>query len=117
VLEKEDLIELNFDPTLKELSRDTEKKKPKEEIATRFHLTVVHATARVLGILSEKYGVRIAAVSGGVFQNKTLLWMLKKLLSGKIELVYPLLNPANDQGIAVGQIMAFALGQVEPLKT
>ena len=117
VLEKEDLIELNFDPTLKELSRDTEKKKPKEEIATRFHLTVAHATARVLGILSEKYGVRIAAVSGGVFQNKTLLWMLKKLLSGKIELVYPLLNPANDQGIAVGQIMAFALGQVEPLKT
>ena len=117
VLEKEDLIELNFDPTLKELSRDTEKKKPKEEIATRFHLTVAHATAMVLGILSEKYGVRIAAVSGGVFQNKTLLWMLKKLLSGKIELVYPLLNPANDQGIAVGQIMAFALGQVEPLKT
>ncbi|RKZ33139.1 carbamoyltransferase HypF, partial [bacterium] len=117
VLEKEDLIELNFDPTLKELSRDTEKKKPKEEIATRFHLTVAHATARVLGILSEKYGVRVAAVSGGVFQNKTLLWMLKKLLSGKIELVYPLLNPANDQGIAVGQIMAFALGQVEPLKT
>ena len=117
VLEKEDLIELNFDPTLKELSRDTEKKKQKEEIATRFHLTVAHATAMVLGILSEKYGVRIAAVSGGVFQNKTLLWMLKKLLSGKIELVYPLLNPANDQGIAVGQIMAFALGQVEPLKT
>ncbi|MCD6124201.1 carbamoyltransferase HypF [bacterium] len=117
VLEKEDLIELNFDPTLKELSRDTEKKKPKEEIATRFHLTVAHATAMVLGILSEKYGVRIAAVSGGVFQNKTLLWMLKKLLSGKIELVYPLLNPANDQGIAVGQIMAFALGQVEPLKS
>ena len=117
VLEKEDLIELNFDPTLQELSRDTEKKKPKEEIATRFHLTVAHATAMVLGILSEKYGVRIAAVSGGVFQNKTLLWMLKKLLSSKIELVYPLLNPANDQGIAVGQIMAFALGQVEPLKT
>ena len=117
VLEKEDLIELNFDPTLKELSRDTEKKKQKEEIATRFHLTVAHATAMVLGILSEKYGVRIAAVSGGVFQNKTLLWMLKKLLSGKIELVYPLLNPANDQGIAVGQIMAFALGQVEPLKS
>ena len=117
VLEKEDLIELNFDPTLKELSRDTEKKKPKEEIATRFHFTVAHATAMVLGILSEKCGVRIAAVSGGVFQNKTLLWMLKKLLSGKIELVYPLLNPANDQGIAVGQIMAFALGQVEPLKT
>ena len=117
VLEKEDLIELNFDPTLKELSRDTEKKKPKVEIATRFHFTVAHATAMVLGILSEKYGVRIAAVSGGVFQNKTFLWMLKKLLSGKIELVYPLLNPANDQGIAVGQIMAFALGQVEPLKT
>ena len=55
-------------------------------------------------MLREKTGIKTAALSGGVFQNKLLLRLTKQLLEqdGFRVLIHELV-PANDGGIALGQ--------------
>ena len=54
--------------------------------------------------LAGKTGIKTAALSGGVFQNKLLLRLVKHRLEEKgIRVLIHELVPANDGGIALGQ--------------
>jgi hydrogenase maturation protein HypF len=75
-----------------------------ETIAWRFHLGIATAISQMSIQLAEASGVRSIALSGGVFQNKTLFELVADQLSDSgLNLLSHSLVPANDGGLALGQ--------------
>lgn len=83
---------------------DIERGLDKALIALRFHVTVVEVIVAVIdNQLDENKKIKVA-LSGGVFQNRLLLSMLKPELQTRGLSVYlPLKIPCNDSSISVGQ--------------
>ena len=94
---------LDFAQTIRDICSDVLAKTPNEIISARFHQTIATATAELIEYFSNKFDTNIALFSGGVFQNRLLLEMIKKRLPSDIVPKFPLSNPANDQGLAIGQ--------------
>lgn len=76
----------------------------KSVIARKFHLGLVDGFTRVLLRFAEETGVRIAALSGGVFLNRTLATLLPQSLAeaGLCVLDHKLLPP-GDGCVSLGQ--------------
>jgi len=75
-----------------------------EIISRRFHLGLAESIVRTCLGLAEKHGVDTVALSGGVFQNRLLLKLVRAGLAR--EGLQPLTHhmvPANDGGISFGQ--------------
>ena len=94
---------LDFAQTIRDICSDVLAKTPNEIISARFHQTIATATTELIEYFSNKFDTNIALFSGGVFQNRLLLEMIKKRLPSDIVPKFPLRNPANDQGLAIGQ--------------
>ena len=76
----------------------------RQRISDGMHRATVSMTVEMLARLSKKTGLRKAALSGGVFQNKVLLELVAQGLRRKgLEPYFNRLVPANDGGIALGQ--------------
>jgi hydrogenase maturation protein HypF len=77
---------------------------PAGKIARRFHETLADAALAAVARLSESSGARHVVLSGGVFQNMTLLGLLLTGLRkrGMVPLIHRKV-PANDGGISLGQ--------------
>lgn len=75
-------------------------------LSRRFHATIVAATQRLCQLLSEAYNTSQFVLSGGVFMNEYLLANTYTALknSGFRPFVQQQV-PANDGGIALGQLM------------
>ena len=74
------------------------------EIGARFHRTVAEMIMAMCQRISDTTGLREVALSGGVFQNVTLLRLTVPLLREAGFTVYThSLVPPNDGGIALGQ--------------
>lgn len=80
-------------------------------LAYMFHHRLAQQLAGAMIYLGERENLRIAALSGGVFQNRLLLELTVTLLEryGFRVLTHSLVPP-NDGGIALGQAM-YALNQ------
>lgn len=81
------------------------------EIAACFHASLADAIAVMCGELSNKSGIKMIALSGGVFQNRLLLQTTKNALHrGGMSVITHKQVPAGDGGIALGQaaIAAFS---------
>lgn len=77
--------------------------------AARFHNTVIDFTVAMCDNLKLRTGINSVALSGGVFQNRYLLERLMDALSGRgFRVIVNRQVPANDGGIALGQLMAAA---------
>jgi hydrogenase maturation protein HypF len=89
---------------------DARKGVPAGTVARRFHDTLASAVLAAVDRLAESTGARHVALSGGVFQNVTLL---ASILSGlRKRKLLPLIHrkvPANDGGISLGQAYYAAL--------
>jgi hydrogenase maturation protein HypF len=73
-------------------------------VAARFHNGLAEAVAEVCGRLRERTGVESVALSGGVFQNATLLTGAVRRLEGAgFRVLTHRQVPANDGGISLGQ--------------
>ncbi|NOZ69025.1 MAG: carbamoyltransferase HypF [Deferribacteres bacterium] len=81
---------------------------PKEDIARKFHNTIVEIIVSTAESIRKETGISHAALSGGVFQNTILLENAFNALKerGFVPLTHQLVPP-NDGGIALGQA-AFA---------
>ncbi|MEK7276309.1 MAG: carbamoyltransferase HypF, partial [Chloroflexota bacterium] len=78
-------------------------------IAARFHNGVANMIRDVCLQLRERRGLNQAALSGGVFQNVTLLGKTLSLLrDAGFEVFTHRLVPPNDGGIALGQAVVAA---------
>lgn len=73
-------------------------------IAAGFHAGLGQATARAAGDLAAREGLRVVALSGGVFQNARLTEIVVGHLEGEgLEVLVHHRVPPNDGGISVGQ--------------
>jgi len=92
-------------PMFKEIVTDLKVKKPKEEIAYRFHLTVSQMVNKICLILRKETKINKVVLSGGVFQNKLLLSLSLDLLYKEGFKVFTHKNfPCNDSSISLGQV-------------
>ena len=79
---------------------------PQSIVAARFHNAVALMIRDACLRLREQRGLNRVALSGGVFQNVTLLGKTLSLLRGAgFETLTHRLAPPNDGGIALGQAM------------
>ena len=78
-----------------------------DKLAYYFHRTLARQICAACIRVSEDTGLRTAALSGGVFQNRLLLDLVQSELeeAGFKVLIHSLLPP-NDGGIALGQAVA-----------
>ena len=95
-----------LDPSniFKQIIRDLKAKKPKAEIARRFHAGVAEMILNTCLILRKDSGVNKIALSGGVFQNKLLLKTSLDLLYKEGFKVFTHRElSCNDSSISLGQ--------------
>ena len=84
-------------------------------IAARFHHGLADILSEKLISLCRQQDLSTAVLGGGVFQNKLLLeGVLDRVRPSGITLHAPLLLPANDGGIALGQAAVAAARMMHP---
>ena len=94
-----------LDEMVREMLHDLKHKVPVGVISSRFHNTMIRMIAAVVGRLSAETGIRKVILSGGSFQNRYLLGKLEVVLSRDgLEVYSNQIVPANDGGIALGQL-------------
>lgn len=78
--------------------------RPVSCIAGKFHNTVAHHILQISQQIRERQGLNTVALSGGVFQNVTLLQQVRGLLNNhQFNILVHQQVPANDGGLALGQ--------------
>ena len=108
--EKEGRIMLCTQALIKRLCQGMQNGEDKNRRSYEFHSLLADMTAQACRTISERTGVKVCALSGGVFQNKLLLKMVKcRLEKMGLRVLIHSLVPANDGGIALGQ--AFYLNE------
>lgn len=108
--EKEGRIMLCTEALVKDICQRRLSGQGADSLAYLFHARLADMVSEACVKISLLSGVKICALSGGVFQNTLLLDMVKKRLErrGMTVLTHSLV-PANDGGIALGQ--AFYLNE------
>jgi len=75
-------------------------------ISARFHRTVAGIIAQMCQIIAAETGIKVVALSGGVFQNRLLSRLATEALrKGGFEVLSHRLVPCNDGGISLGQVV------------
>lgn len=92
-------------PMLEEIVSDMIKGEPKEKIAYRFHLTAARMIEKVCLTLRKQTRINDVVLSGGVFQNKTLLALsLDLLYRSKFKIQTHNILSCSDLSISLGQM-------------
>lgn len=98
--------QINLRPTLERILTDLDQQVPAAVISARFHNTLASLVLEISRAVRKKYGLTQVALSGGVWQNITLLEKTLPLLHGDDFIVFTHQSvPANDGGLALGQVM------------
>ncbi len=93
-------------PVLRAVIDDQRAAVPPGVIGARFHRAVADLVVRLAELESEAAGIRVVALSGGVFQNALLLRLTLSGLHAKgFEVITHRRVPPNDGGIALGQLL------------
>jgi hydrogenase maturation protein HypF len=94
-------------PLIGAVAEDVARGEGTAAVSARFHATVARLILSVLERLREETGLGTVVLSGGVFQNLTLLEQtLDALAGGGFDVRAHRLLPTNDGGIALGQAVA-----------
>lgn len=72
-------------------------------IATRFHKGLAQSLVKVASQLAQEQQLNTIVLSGGVFQNRTLLEAVHGGLAAQFQVIMHKTVPANDGGLALGQ--------------
>ncbi|CAN5142487.1 carbamoyltransferase HypF [soil metagenome] len=93
-------IVLDPTPMFVAMIADFRERRPRSVIAGRFHATIVEMIRRVV----RQIGVNVVGLTGGVFQNVTLLRMVTEKLAGDgFTVLTHRQVPCNDGGLSLGQ--------------
>jgi len=102
--------EIDLRPMIKEIFHDVSISLDKSISAMRFHNTLVDVIEKVCSLIKAEFGLDTIVCSGGVFQNVTLISLVKKRLPRQGFAVFVNQQvPPNDAGIALGQIYGYLL--------
>ncbi len=97
--------DIKLDKIIKGIVTDLSLNLNKAEIATKFHHTIINLIFANAKLIKQSHGINKVVLSGGSFQNRIILERVEQLLTGKGFEVYAHENtPANDGGIALGQL-------------
>ena len=81
-------------------------------VAARFHHSLSAIIAQTAAGLCRKQGVKTVVLTGGVFQNRLMLEGVTCRLSEiGLHVLSPLITPANDGGLSLGQAVIAAAQQ------
>jgi hydrogenase maturation protein HypF len=90
---------------IREICNDMSDKTPVSVISARFHNSVINIIFAAAELISKESGIRKIALSGGSFQNSYILAKAEEGLAKMgFEVYTPEEIPANDGGIALGQL-------------
>ena len=99
---------LRFDwrPMIRAIAAERDAGVPTAEIAGRFHNTLIAMAVRLCCAAREKSGLGDVALSGGTFQNMSLMTKLPAALGKEGFRVWRHQRvSANDEGLSLGQLM------------
>ncbi len=101
---------VSFKKTFEGIINDLKNGIKKPVISAKFHNTVIQVVLQMSEIMHQKTGINKVVLSGGTFQNKYLLTKIENLLQKNNFRVYSHEKiPANDGGIALGQLIIGSL--------
>jgi hydrogenase maturation protein HypF len=99
-----DLIVYDPRPTIRAMLEARAAGVAAEVLAARFQETIAEVTRQLCGDVLDSTGIRVVALSGGVFQNQWLATSLvRRLARDGFEVHINHQVPANDGGISYGQ--------------
>ena len=99
------LLVLDARPTVRAVVRDLDRGVSVPRVAARFHNALAGTTAGACESAARRAGLDTVVLSGGVFQNRTLLTRTADLLRDRgLRVLIPERLPPNDGGIAYGQL-------------
>ena len=88
-----------------EILQDIQSGVAESVISAKFHNGFAKCVAETAASVADNYGADCVALSGGVFQNITLLDKISHILKSKgLRVMTHTKVPANDGGIALGQL-------------
>jgi hydrogenase maturation protein HypF len=91
-------------PIIRGVTADLLKGESTGVISRRFHNSLIGMLHEICSILRAEKGMKRVALSGGAFQNKTLLrGVTKALMADGFDVMSHALIPANDGGLSLGQ--------------
>lgn len=102
--------ELDFRPAFAAMVQAMGQGRGVNELAAAFHRTMAEAIVDITQRLSKTTGIYKVALSGGVFQNMTLLRQVTGLLEKDFTVYIHRRTPPNDGGLCLGQA-AVAIGR------
>lgn len=96
--------QINLSPLIEDVLNDLQHRIPISTISARFHHTIARMVEKLCDQIRQEYDVHRVVLSGGVWQNLTLLNRTLDLLSSTGFTVYIHSQvPTNDGGLALGQ--------------
>jgi hydrogenase maturation protein HypF len=95
-------------PMWRSLLNDLANTVEKAMISARFHKGLSLAIQQMVTHLADSHAIKTIALSGGVFQNKTLFEDVKQGLEQQFTVLTHNNVPANDGGLALGQAVVAA---------
>lgn len=105
--------EIDPAPVWDELIADYRSGLSPARMAAKFHRGVAAILLEACQVAGRRSGCRVVALSGGVWQNKTLLTTTAALLrQAGFEVLFHRRVPANDGGLALGQALIAARSQL-----
>ena len=99
------VLELDLRPMVRALIEEHLVGVPPGRLAGKFHNTLAHATASLVGLVRERAGNLPVVLTGGCFQNARLAEGLKASLEPEGKVYLHRQVPPGDGGIALGQVM------------
>ena len=99
------VLELDLRPMVRALIEEHLVGVPPGRLAGKFHNTLAHATASLVGLVRERAGNLPVVLTGGCFQNARLAEGLKASLEPEVKVYLHRQVPPGDGGIALGQVM------------
>lgn len=107
ICETKDGFILEYDDILREILGDIKNRVLNTMIASKFHNTVIAATAECACKIRNSTGLNDIVLSGGVFENVYLLErLIERLQAFNFNVYYNRVLPTNDGGISFGQAVA-----------
>ena len=96
-------------PIIEGVVADIQNRVPIANISARFHRTLIRLFAEFCDLIRRENDLNRVVLSGGCFQNATLLsGLIQALLDKKFEVFTHQQVPANDGGISLGQAVVAA---------
>lgn len=100
----DDILRVDPAPMWQSLLADLARQVDHRLISARFHAAMAHCIVESATRLSRQRGIQTVALSGGVFQNQSLLNHSLQLFSRtNLSVLQHRFTPCNDGGIAYGQ--------------